>query len=114
MASQAPSQMPEAKVPALSTEVLKVEIDFLSMEVHQLMCQYPAPLLTQDMEKKVRQNDENLFKFKLMDMKDKMMKMPTYQFDQISQGRVAKQTEEFCFTISKTLFSAVKRARTII
>ena len=49
-----------------------------------------------------------------MDVKDKMMKMSSYQFDQISQGRVEKQTEEFCFTVSKTIFSAIKRARTLI
>ena len=36
------------------------------------------------------------------------MKMSAVEFDQISLGRVEKQTEESCFEIVKILFEGVK------
>jgi len=104
----------DSKAAESSKEVLEAEIDFLSLQIHHLLCQYPQPKLTKEMEKKVRDSEENLFKFKLMEIKDKMMKMSTLQFDSISQGRVEKQTEDFCLTVAKALFGAVRRARAII
>lgn len=79
-----------------------------------MLCQYPQPKLTKDMEKKVKDSEENMFKFKLMDIKEKMMNMSTLQFDSISKGRVEKQTEDFCLTVLKTLFKSAKRASIII
>ena len=73
-----------------SKEVIESEIDFLSLRIHHLICQFPSPKMTKDMEKKVKDSEENLFKFKLMEIKEKMMKMSTLQFDSISQGRVEK------------------------
>lgn len=55
-----------------------------------------------------------MFKFKLMDIKEKLMKMSTIDFDKIFQGRIEKQTEEVALQISKILFAAVKRAIQII
>lgn len=106
-------EVEEALTEEWSKEVIESEIDFLSLRVHHLLCQYPQPKLTKEMERKLK-DEENVFKFKLMEIKEKMMNMSTMQFDSISQGRVEKQTEDFCLTVSKTLFLAARRARTII
>lgn len=66
------------------------------------------------MEKTVEEKAENLFKFKLMDINEKLMKMSTLEFDKISLGRIEKQSEEVCLQVSKTLFSSVKKALEII
>ena len=80
----------ESKEPEWTKEVIESEIDFLSLRVHHLLCQYPQPKLTKEMERKVKDSEENMFKFKLMEIKEKMMKMSTQDFDSISQGRVEK------------------------
>jgi hypothetical protein len=67
----------ESKEPEWTKEVIESEIDFLSLRVHHLLSQYPQPKLTKDMERKVKDSEENMFKFKLMEIKEKMMKMST-------------------------------------
>jgi len=66
------------------------------------------------MEATVSNAPENLFKFKLMDINEKLMKMSTLEFDKISLGRIEKQSEDVCLLVSKTLFVSVKKALEII
>lgn len=53
-------------------------------------------MLTPQMEKKAQDAPDNMFKFKLMDINAKLMKMSTLDFDKISLGRIEKQSEEVC------------------
>lgn len=49
-------------------------------------------------------NAEQLYKVKLLDFNEKLAAMSAVEFDGISRGRVAKNTEETCFAIVKVLF----------
>ena len=51
---------------------------------------------------------EQLYKLKLLDFNERIIKMSAVEFDQISLGRIEKQTEESCFEIVKILFEGVK------
>jgi hypothetical protein len=53
-------------------------------------------------------NAEQLYKVKLLDFNEKLAAMSAVEFDGISRGRVAKNTEETCFAIVKVLFQGVK------
>jgi hypothetical protein len=49
-------------------------------------------------------NAEQLYKVKLLDFNEKLAAMSAVEFDGISRGRVAKNTEETCFAMVKVLF----------
>ena len=51
---------------------------------------------------------EQLYKLKLLDFSERIVKMSAVEFDQISLGRIEKQTEESCFEIVRILFEGVK------
>lgn len=55
-----------------------------------------------------------MFKFKLMDINEKLLKMSALEFDRICLGRIERQSEEVGLQVSKTLFASVKRAIALI
>ena len=71
-------------------KVLESQFDFVSLQIHKILVTYPTPKLTPQMEKTVADAPENLFKFKLMDINEKLIKMSTLEFDKICLGRIEK------------------------
>jgi hypothetical protein len=75
---------------------------------------YPMPKVNSELQSEASQSTIQLFKLKLLDFTEKITDMSAVEFDQISLGRIPKQTQESCFQVSKNLFAALKLAETLI
>jgi len=63
---------------------------------------------SKELQREALSNSESLMKMKLLDFTEKITNMSAVEFDSICKGRIEKQTEESCFTISKVLFQGIK------
>ena len=81
------------------------DTDFISKQIIQKLNSYPMPKLVNQIN---IDSVEQLYKLKLLDFSERIVKMSAVEFDQISLGRIEKQTEESCFEIVRILFEGVK------
>jgi len=69
-------------------EVIQVEVDALSLQVHTKFNSWPMPKMNMALEAEALQSNESLFKLKLLDFTEKLLAMSAVEFDKICIGRI--------------------------